>query len=50
MTIFIGLTMISSSDAFADKRHIASRLSLVNVPTLNKLLRLEIFINEDGQL
>ena len=50
MIIFIGLTMISSSDVFADKRHIASRLNLVNVPTLNKLLRLEIFINEDGQL
>ena len=47
MIIFIGLTMISSSDVFADKRHIASRLNLVNVPTLNKLLRLEIFINED---
>ena len=50
MIIFIGLTMISSSDVCADKRHVASRLSLVNVPTLNKLLRLEIFINEDGQL
>ena len=39
--------MISSSDVFADKRHVASRLSLVNIPGLNKLLRLEIFISED---
>ena len=50
MIIFIGLTMISSSEIFADKRHVAPRLSLVNVLTLNKLLRLEIFISEDGQL
>ena len=50
MIIFIGLTMISSSVIFADKRHVVSRLSLVNVPALNKLLRSEIFISEDGQL
>jgi len=50
MIISIGLTMISSSDIFADKRHVAPRLSLVNVLALNKLLRLEIFISEDGQL
>ena len=50
MIIFIGLTMISSSDIFADKRHIALRLSLVNVPTLNYLLRSEIFVSEDRQL
>ena len=47
MIIFIGLTMISSSDVFADKRHVALRLGLVNVPTLNKLLRSEIFISEE---
>ena len=47
---FVGLTMISSSDVFADKGHTALRLSLVNVPGLNKLLRLEIFISEDRQL
>ena len=50
MVIFIGLTMICSSDVFEDKRHVAPRLSLVNVPALNKLLRSEIFISEDGQL
>jgi len=41
------LTMISSSDVFADKRHVAPRLSLVNVPALKKLPRSEIFISED---
>ena len=50
MIIFIGLTMISSSDVFADKRLAILRLSLVNVPALNKLLRSEIFISEDKQL
>ena len=50
MIIFIGLTMISSSDIFADKSHVVPRLSLVNVPAFNKLLRSEIFISEDGQL
>ena len=48
--IYIGLTMISSSDVFAYKRHIASRLNLVNVPALNYLLRFEIFVSEDRQL
>ena len=50
MIIFIDLTMISSLDVFADKRHVASRLNLVNVLAFNKLLRSEIFISEDGQL
>ena len=50
MTIFIGLTMISSLDVFADKRHVVPRLSLVNVLALNRLLRSEIFISENGQL
>ena len=47
MIIFIGLTMISSLDVFVHKRYIALKLSLVNVPGLNKLLRSEIFISED---
>ena len=50
MAIFVGLTMISSLDVFVDKRHTAPRLSLVNVQSLNKLLRSEIFISEDRQL
>ena len=47
---FVSLTMISSSDVFADKRHTAPRLSLVNVQGLNKLLRSKVFISEDKQL
>ena len=50
MIIFIDLTMISSSDNFADKRHIAPKINLVNVLGLNKLLRSEVFISEDRQL
>ena len=46
--IFIALTMISFSDLFADKQHVTLRLNLVNVLTLNKLLRSKIFISEDG--
>ena len=38
------------SDVFVDKRHTASRLSLVNVQGLNRLLRSKIFISEDRQL
>ena len=50
MIIFINLTMVLSSDVFVDKRHVISRLSLVNVPGLNKLLRSDVFISEDRQL
>ena len=50
MIIFIDLTLISSSDIFVDKRHVAPKLSLVNVSGLNKLLRSEVFISEDRQL
>ena len=50
MIIFIGLIMISSSDVFTDKRHVAPRLSLVNVPALNYLLRSKVFVSEDRQL
>ena len=46
--IFIALTMISFSDLFANKQHVTLRLNLVNVLTLNKLLRSKIFISEDG--
>ena len=35
---------------FADRAHVASWLSHTNVQALNYLLRLEIFVNEDGQL
>jgi len=35
---------------FANKRHVAPRLSLVNVPALNKVLMSEIFVSEDRQL
>ena len=47
---FVNLTMVYSSDVFVDKEHIAPRLSLVNVASLNKLLRSEIFVSENGQL
>nr|XP_023912550.1 coiled-coil domain-containing protein 181-like [Quercus suber] len=33
-----------------DKVHTAPRLSLINVPALNYLLRSEIYVSEDGQL
>ena len=48
--VFIDLTTISSLNGFANKNHVTPRLSLVNVPGLNKLLRFEIFISEDRQL
>jgi len=47
MANFFGLTMISFSNVFANKGHTTLRLSLVNVPGLNKLLRSEIFVSED---
>ena len=33
-----------------DKMHTTPRISLVNIQALNYLLRLEIFVSEDGQL
>ena len=36
--------------AFADKERTSPRLSFVNVPALNFLLRSEIFVSEDGHL
>ena len=50
MMFFIDLTTISFSDVFANKDRVAPTINLTNVPTLNYLLRSEIFINEDGQL
>ena len=35
---------------FTDKRHVAPKLSLVNVAGLNKVLSSEIFVSEDRQL
>ena len=46
----ISLTMIFSSAVFANKKHIAPKLSLVDVAGLNKVLRSEMFVNEDRQL
>ena len=43
------LTMFCSSTIFADKRHVAPRLSHTNVATLNYLLRSKIFVSEDRQ-
>ena len=33
-----------------DKEQVAPRLSLINVPTLNYLLRSQVFVNNNGQL
>ena len=38
------------SDVFADKKHVALKPNLVNVTDLNKVLRSEVFVNEDRQL
>ena len=37
-------------DVFANKRHVAPNLNLVNVSNLNKLLRSKVFVSEDRQL
>ena len=44
----VGLTMFVFSDVFADKEHVSSKLSFVNVPGLNFLLRLETFVSKDN--
>ena len=44
------LTIIPFSNVFANKDHVSLKLSPVNVPGLNFLLRLEIFLSEDNQL
>ena len=46
----VGLTMFAFSDVFTDKDHVSPKLSFVNVPGLNFLLRSEIFVSEDNQL
>ena len=38
------------SDVFVDKRYVAPKLSLVNVTSLNKVLRSEVFVSKDRQL
>ena len=50
MMSFISLAVFCSSAVFADKRHVAPRLSLVNVADLNRVLRSEVFVSEDRQL
>ena len=43
-------TNVTLSLGFADKARTTPRLSLVNVPALNFLLRSEIYVSADGQL
>ena len=43
-------TNITLSLGFADKARTTPRLTLVNVPALNFLLRSEIYVSADGQL
>ena len=43
-------TNVTLLTVFADKKRTSPRLSLVNIPALNYLLRSEIFVIEDGQL
>ena len=47
---FVDLTMISFSTIFANKNHVAPRLSFTDIQALNYLLRSEIFVSGDGQL
>ena len=47
---FLPRTNVTLSLGFADKAHTTPRLSLVNVPALNFLLRSEIYVSADGQL
>ena len=44
------LSCFCLSAIFADKRHVAPNFNLVNVHDLNKMLRFEVFVNEDRQL
>ena len=48
--VVTNLTIIFLSDVFADKNHVTPKLSLINVPAFNYLLRSEVFVSEDGQL
>ena len=47
MMDFSSLTIIYSSTIFADKGHVAPRLSLVNINDLNRVLKSEVFVSED---
>ena len=44
------LTWFCFSNVFADKRHVAPKLNLINVMGLNKVLRSEVFVSKDRQL
>ena len=44
------LTMFCPSVVIANKRYVAPKLSLTNVPALNYLLRSMIFVSENRQL
>ena len=46
----IGLTMSAYFGCFANKEHVSPKISCVNVPRLNFLLRSEIFVSKDRQL
>ena len=35
---------------FTDKRFVAPKLNFVNMSNLNRVLRFEVFVSEDGQL
>ena len=48
--VFVFIIIIFFSDIFVDKEHVSPKLSLVNVPGFNYLLRSEIFVSEDEQL
>ena len=48
--VFVFIIIIFFSDIFVDKEHVSPKLSLVNVPGFNYLLRSEILVSEDGQL
>ena len=46
----VGLTMSAHFGCFADREHVSPKISCVNVPGLNILLRSKIFVSEDRQL
>ena len=47
---FHELIMALFLDVIANRRHIAPRLSHINIAALNYVLRSEIFVSEDRQL
>ena len=47
---FHELTMALFSAIIANRRHVAPRLSHINIAALNYVLRSEIFVSEDRQL